>query len=223
MRVFSASGSAQSQEPSQSQNERVLENGIPKHVPLKIRIKKEKEESFKDLKNTRWIRDFELEVTNTGDKPIYSLSLMLITDVKAAAGYPIWFSLNYGSSELGDYRVKAQPSDIPISPGETYVFTIHPGERRAWERLKPLENRPDPKKIEVKFEGLSFGDGTGLVGEGGAAVPRIRNATSLNRCQPQKKSEPTLLSDRRFLKSLKSTKSSGMSRYERQIQHNLCG
>src|SRR5688572_7360432 len=51
--------------------ERIFENKIPAHIPLKIKIKKEKEESFKDLKNEKWLREFELELTNTGDKPIY--------------------------------------------------------------------------------------------------------------------------------------------------------
>jgi hypothetical protein len=40
--------------------ERVFENKIPAHIPIKIKIKKEKEESFKDLKNEKWIREFEL-------------------------------------------------------------------------------------------------------------------------------------------------------------------
>ena len=34
------------------------------------------------LKNEKWVREFELEVTNTGDKPIYFLFLDLIADVK---------------------------------------------------------------------------------------------------------------------------------------------
>jgi hypothetical protein len=57
--------------------ERIFENKIPAHIPIKIKIKKEKEESFKDLKNEKWLREFELEVTNTGDKPIYFLYIML--------------------------------------------------------------------------------------------------------------------------------------------------
>ena len=36
------------------QEERVLENTIPKDVPIKVKIKKEKEESFKDMKNEKW-------------------------------------------------------------------------------------------------------------------------------------------------------------------------
>ena len=37
--------------------ERVFENKIPAHIPIKIQMKKEKEESFKDLKNEKWLRE----------------------------------------------------------------------------------------------------------------------------------------------------------------------
>lgn len=57
--------------------ERVLEDTIPKHLPIKVKLKKEKEKAFKDAKNEKWLRDFELEVTNTGDKPIYFLHLSI--------------------------------------------------------------------------------------------------------------------------------------------------
>ena len=36
--------------------ERIFENKIPAHIPIKIKIKKEKEKSFKDLKNEKWPR-----------------------------------------------------------------------------------------------------------------------------------------------------------------------
>ena len=34
--------------------ERIFENGVRQQVPIKIKIKREKEESFKDLKNEKW-------------------------------------------------------------------------------------------------------------------------------------------------------------------------
>ena len=37
--------------PQEPENERKLEDQIPKHVPIKIKIKKEKEAGFKDLNN----------------------------------------------------------------------------------------------------------------------------------------------------------------------------
>ena len=57
---------------SVAQQERILENGVRDHVPIKFKIKKEKEESFKDLKNEKWVREFELEVTNTGDNIMFT-------------------------------------------------------------------------------------------------------------------------------------------------------
>ena len=154
------------------ENERQLEDSIPKHIPLKIKIKKEKEAGFKDLKNERWAREFELEVTNTGTKPIYFLYLHVMTDVKAAAGFQIIFPLYYGRDELGDIRTKAEPTDIPIKPGESVSLKIHPSMLNAWDYKRKKENRPLPKHLEVKIQFLSFGDGTGYVGSGGTALPR---------------------------------------------------
>ena len=37
--------------------ERDFENKIPSHIPIKIKIKKEKERSFKDLRNEKWLRE----------------------------------------------------------------------------------------------------------------------------------------------------------------------
>src|SRR5690349_15771618 len=108
------------------ENERQLEDLIPKHVPIKIKIKKDKEAGFKDLKNEKWAREFELEVTNTGTKPIYFLYFIVWTDVKAAAGFRIDFPLYYGREQLGDITTKAEPSDVPINPGESVSLKIHP-------------------------------------------------------------------------------------------------
>lgn len=161
-------GTAQTPE-EQSPKERVLEDKIPSHVPIKVKIKKEKETAFKDLNNKKWAHDFELEVTNTGDKPIYSLSLMLVTDGKAAVGLSIVAPLSYG--KLGKLTDLAGPDDVPIKPGETYVFRIHQGQVAAWDSIGPKEHRPYPKRIQLKLEGLSFGDGTGLVGNDGEITP----------------------------------------------------
>src|ERR1043165_313187 len=139
------------------ENERQLINLIPKHVPVKIKIKKEKEAGFKDLSNEKWAREFELEVTNTGTKPIYSLYLIVITDVTAAAGFRIEFPLYYGRDELGDIRTKAEATDVPIKPGESVSLQIHASMLDAWDYKRKKENRPFPKRLEVKFQFLSFG------------------------------------------------------------------
>jgi hypothetical protein len=189
--------SARRQNASQQnkQEERGLEDLIPKHVPIRVKIRKEKEKEFKDLNNENWAHDFELEVTNTGDKPIYQFYLLLVTDVKAAAGFRIVAPVYYGRKELGTISTLATPDDIPIKRGESVILKIHPSQTEAWDYMRRTENRPHPKKIQVKLEGLSFGDGTGYGGEGGVALPRkVPEQSNLGRCTPQQnKSGPRSL------------------------------
>jgi len=110
-----------------SMQERIFENNLSAHIPIKIRIRKEKEESFKDLKNEKWLREFELEVTNTGDKPIYFLLIHLGTNVKFDGGPEIVYSVMYGRPELGDIVTKATSEDVPIKPGETIYLSVGGG------------------------------------------------------------------------------------------------
>src|ERR1043166_6456443 len=154
------------------ENERQLEDLIPKHVPIKIKIKKEKEAGFKDLNNEKWGWDFEFEVTNTGTKPIYSLDLYVVTDVKAAAGFRVVSMLSYGRPELGDIKTKAEPTDVPIQPGESVSLKFDPNQLNAWDYKRKKENRPLPKHLKIQFQFLNFGDGTGYVGSGATALPR---------------------------------------------------
>ena len=140
--------------------ERVLQNNIKESVPIKVKIKKDKENSFKDLKNGKWIGEFELELTNTGDKPIYFVYITLVSDVEYG-GTSMVFPLQYGRSELGDIITRAEDNDIAIKPGETYVFTIHPGQIPAWENEVAKGTWPDATKLTVAPQMLSFGDGTG--------------------------------------------------------------
>lgn len=58
---------------------RVLENQVPGRLPVKISFRAEKEAAFKKLENEQWVNDLELEIKNTGDKPIYWLEFALET------------------------------------------------------------------------------------------------------------------------------------------------
>jgi len=173
------------------QEERQLEISMPKHVPLRIRIRGEKEKEFKDLNNENWARDFELEVTNIGNKPIYSLAFILFLDVKAAEGFRIETHVSYGRVELSDHRVRAMAADIPIEPGDSWSLKIDSGQVEVWARKRQEEGRPLPKKVLVRFQNLSFGDGTGLMGPAGTPVPRKISAESnLSRCGPTPSNDP---------------------------------
>jgi hypothetical protein len=145
---------------SRVQEERVFENAIPENAPIRIKIKKEKEKSFKDVKDESWVREFELEVKNTGEKPIYFIYINLLTDVKIGNS-PLIFALVYGRAELGDIITKAQPDDPSIKPGETYIFKIHPGQVQAWEHSLDKKSHPDALIIKPHIQMLSFGDSTG--------------------------------------------------------------
>jgi len=152
------------------QNERVFENAIPAKIPIRVKIKKEKEKSFKDLKNEKWAREFELELTNTGDKPIYYLDLLLVSDVKFGGNFLV-FPFAYGRAALGDIVSKAGPDDTPIKPGETFIFKIHPGQITAWEKSVREGKHPEARQLQIKLETLSYGDGTGLFGNSGTEYP----------------------------------------------------
>jgi hypothetical protein len=139
--------------------ERIFENKIPAHIPIKIKIKKEKEKSFKDLNNEKWLREFELEVTNTGDKPIYFLYIIMGTGVTPDGGPEIVYPLPYGRAELGDIVTKATTEDVPIRPGETIYLKV--GEVPLWEQGVREKRWPQSTKFTADFQLLSFGDGTG--------------------------------------------------------------
>ncbi|HXQ71679.1 MAG TPA: hypothetical protein VN844_14390 [Pyrinomonadaceae bacterium] len=142
--------------------ERIFENKIPSHIPLKIKIKKEKEESFKDLKNEKWLRGFELELTNTGDKPIYFVYITMGTNVKVDNGLEMVYPLTYGRAQLGDIVSKATSDDSPINPGETIVLQIR--EAPYWEKGVREGRWPQATKFTARIQVLSFGDGTGYFG-----------------------------------------------------------
>jgi hypothetical protein len=160
-------------------SEREFVDKLPKHLPIKVRIKKEKEKAVKDLNNEKWPRDLELEITNTGTKPIYFLRMSLFTpDVTVQRGITLSFSIFYGTitKTSGPIDFQASPEDVPISPGETYVFRIPEFNVESWERARQRENWPDAKRLVLVFGLLSFGDGTGFAGTTGVAMPRATRA-----------------------------------------------
>lgn len=146
-----------------AQEGRVFENAIPDKVPIKIKIKKDKEKSFKDLNNEKWLSQFELELTNTSDKPIYFIYITMGTGVKwGGTGNEVVSPLHYGRAELGDIVTKAGPDDVPIKPGETFVLKM--GEVPGWELGVRQGLFEQAKKLRAELQVISFGDGTGYFG-----------------------------------------------------------
>jgi hypothetical protein len=156
LRILAGPSSAQtpsSAEDSASRNERILESLIKDDVPIKIKIKQDKEASFKDLQNERWLSEFELELTNTGDKPIYFLYITMGTGVNVG-GQEIVFPLHYGRPELGDIVTKAEPDDVPIKPGETYVMKVGGG--ASLGKGSPREAVASSNKVSCRASGTQL-------------------------------------------------------------------
>lgn len=158
------------------QAERVLEDRIPAHVPIKVKVK--------NLDREHWARDLEVEVRNTGNRPIYALDFfILMPDAKSPSGRPIGFTFYYGPDRSVTVGMRPEPEDVPLNPGETHTFKISDGEVMVWEKELTKPEGRNPKKFQVMFSMLSFGDGTGFQGTHGAAVPSRR--TSKAQCIPK--------------------------------------
>jgi hypothetical protein len=169
-----AQNSAQGSVPLSPLQERVLQDQIPRHLPLKVKVKNL--EKVKDLQNEEWLRDFEIEITNTSSKPIYFLSLAIyLPDVKSSAGYPIVFPLRYGRMDLIDFNEPLQPGDVPIQPEGIRVLKITASDLRGWEVFATESNllRSAPKKMRLIFQSLNFGDKTGFSTTGGIAIQTL--------------------------------------------------
>lgn len=163
---------------------RMFENRIPEHLPIKVKIKREKEKEFRDLENDNWARDLELEVKNVGEKPIYFLWFALeVPEAKIATSHQS-FSIMYGRMELADLNNGATVEDLPIMPGETKVLTIEDVGIRGWDEARSRVLVPRIHGVRVIIQYLSFGDGTGFFGTTGAPRPKVEKGPNGTACLP---------------------------------------
>ena len=175
---------------AQQVTRRTFENKIPPQVPLKVEIKKEKEEKALDVNNKSWFWDIEIEVTNTSDKPIYFLSLdIVMTDVRTERDVPMTFPLRYGRTDFYDHNTKPTREDIPIEPKATYTFVFEEDNKIGYEAWRDRNKKNDPLKLEVWFSHLNFGDGTGFTSMSGLPFP-FKNPEELGRCFEKYRDQP---------------------------------
>lgn len=152
---------------------REMEDRVPAHLPIKIKIK--------NLQNEHWLRDLEIEVTNKATKPIYYLKISVSMPEITDGGHEIGYMFRYGRPELIEFIKPILPEDIPIKPGETVVLKVTEREWRGWEDYAASRNltKSEPKKVVVMFHALNFGDGTGFKYTRGTPVPNPRVVTFL--------------------------------------------
>ncbi|HEX8147048.1 MAG TPA: hypothetical protein VF591_07715 [Pyrinomonadaceae bacterium] len=165
---------------SGAKQEREVKEKIPKHLPIKVKVKRP--ERLKDAENEDWLGEVELEVTNTGTKPIYYLHISVyMPDVFAPSGRNYGYGFEYGRVELISFGEPVRPDDVPIQPGGVVVLSVPAGEAEGWKRGRAKGEMTNPKRLEFIFDVLNFGDGTGFVGSDGGPIPerkeRGANAT----------------------------------------------
>jgi hypothetical protein len=170
--------SSTAQSTQEEKEERKFENTIPAHVPIKVKVKNE--QAFKNLKNKNWARELEIEVKNTGSKPIYFMYMLMVMPDVTVGGYPYALQLHYGRKMLVRLNTPIQPDDVPILPGESVTLTVSETQLSGYEKSRDEEKRNDPKKIEFDMQLINFGDGTGLQGADGSQVPDPARKRSFN-------------------------------------------
>ena len=174
-KASSSAPPAQKLQQAPAATRRLFENRVPEHLPIKVKIKREKEKSFRDLDNENWARDLELEVKNVGDKPIYSMFFyLLVPAAKIGDSYQA-FSLVYGRAALSDLTNLPSAEDVPIMPGETKVLTIEDTQLRGWDDARGAGKVPKIRGVRLIFQDLSFGDGTGFEGTSGSPRSKRNN------------------------------------------------
>jgi hypothetical protein len=186
---------------------RSFENKTPPQVPLKIEIKKDKEEKALDINNKDWFRDIEIEVTNTSDKPIYFLSLdIVMPEVRTDRDVPTTFPLRYGRTDFYDHNTEPTREDIPIEPKASYTFVFPETSKMGYEAWRNKNKKNDPLKLEVWFSHLNFGDGTGFTSLSGLPFPFKSDLDELGRClekaRPPDQWAKPLSSFRRYMRRI---------------------
>ena len=160
-----------------TETEKVIEDLTPSHLPLKI--------EFQDLDAEKLLDHISVKVTNLSKKPIYCLRFGLtLPDVITSIGAPIGFVLAYGRIELVDFDKPILADDVPIQPGESYVFKIREMELAGFKQHASNKNllQSDLRRVLLLFQILNFGDKTGFTTVNGLPSPNIRSQTSGGGC-----------------------------------------
>ena len=187
--VWCVFGIVSSTAQSPQKAERELEDKIPKHLPINLRVKNP--DKVKDLNNETWLHDLEIEIENKSTKPIYYLRLVIdLPEVITENNRELGFPLQYGRAALISFSAPLQQDDVPIKPGESYIFKVPEQLLQGWESFTKRRNlaKKAPKKFRLIFQVLSFGDGTGFITTGGLPMD-VHKKRANNSCVEDDKKE----------------------------------
>ncbi len=126
--------------------------------------------SVRNLDAPDWIKDVEEEIENRSNQPIYyvrvKLSFPEVPKSTELDGIPRGLStaLAYGWKEFFAHpRELARPEDVPINPGEKAVLRLDQPRSEGLKHYLHRHNVPESatKRVFVRIEAVSFGDGSG--------------------------------------------------------------
>jgi hypothetical protein len=120
-------------------------------VDMPVRVRE-----VKNLQSETWPNDLEIEVENVSSKPVYFINAVLeFPDDQSG------IILKYGNLENMDIRRIAKEEDEHLDPDKKTILVVSDVYKKGL--LARQKNRPENfKKIELWFEIISFGDGTGF-------------------------------------------------------------
>ncbi|HYH86384.1 MAG TPA: hypothetical protein VEX60_13105, partial [Pyrinomonadaceae bacterium] len=159
-----ASGIAESQKEDAVSvgKERKVVNAVHENMPVNLKIKNEK--SLKEMKNKNWARELEVEVKNTGNKPIYFVNVQVVMREIIINGGKLTLIMAYGRNDLIRPDTPVEPDDLPILPGESITLKLPESMWKPYEDFRDRDKLySDPKKIEFEVQVINFGDGTNLI------------------------------------------------------------
>lgn len=153
--------------------EKKLENRIPQHLPIRVKVR--------NLDRRKWVHELEVQVTNLSDKPIYYLDLhVILPETESPQAPKIGFPLRYGRIAFVKFTTPVEPGDEPIQPGRTHIFKISEMHAKGWDHLRVNDSRPEPRRIQLLFQVLNYGDGTGYADASGTPID-IHKSVGVNR------------------------------------------
>ncbi len=125
--------------------------------------------AVRHLQSAEWWRELEVEVKNTSDKPIYFIRFMIGLPDTDPDRKDKWMPFGlygtdatYGNRELSNIVRRAEAGDVPLKPGDTFIFRIPESSQVGLSR-QPVTLT---KKVQFRIETINFGDGTGIVAGG---------------------------------------------------------
>lgn len=125
--------------------------------------------AVRNITNENWLQDLEVEIENRSSKPLYFLQIILsFPDIPRRPvdgemrGQVI--SLTYGDVRLMNMNEFATLEDVPIKPNQKFILRISESKRKGFESVLNKMNIPKSsiKKIYIRIDMASYGDGTGF-------------------------------------------------------------